>query len=767
MAFTLCSARSSMLGLTFFFCAFLFSAFSLTAQLRLDHWQTHTSMYDARSATTDSKGTVWIGTSGGIFTYDPSTQLYNTFRNIDALLSLDVTTIRANTQNDDIFVGCSDGMVSVYSNGQWKHITAIAAKSSEFASVQINDFLFDGERVFIAGDFGITIYDNTTETFGITITNFNGIRNIAVYNLLAAQNRLWINTSAGVFSAPLQAQALNLPSIWKPYNFKDITTANTPAKGLVEYQNSIYTGYGKTLWKLGGTEFEPVASLDTTITSVVAHGETLFFSDLYQTVEYPNTSLYNRRSSTNQIRGLTILPPSLSSKVGILLSQKGLLYPANDGFAQIVPNSPQSNLFLDLAVARDGSVWAATEKDFAASGFFRLHNGTWTNFTKERYPALQTDAYVKVYTAPDETIWASSWGSGLAHLVPQADTFAITLYDTSNSPIKGIFPSGGTSFEVMGESITDGNGTTWILYNLQGAGSAYLLALDKDKQFTPFLAPSSLFANWYYTEMAIDQAGTKWLGSREGEPFLYFNDRNTFTTTADDIWGQITSTGTALTSTQIYDLAVDKNGALWIAGEKGLYVIDNPTAVLSKSRLFTRVVPALSNQLINCVMVDALNQKWVGTNTGVWILNDDGTEVLANLTKKNTPLLDDKITSLATDENTGLIFIGTRSGLLSVQSLSVRANLDFNSLRCYPQPFVPTVDAELFVEGLAEKATVKVSTVDGVLVRTIDSKGSRVVAWDGRDDKGNIVPSGVYLISGSSATSGETAVAKAMVLHKE
>lgn len=724
-------------------------------------------MYDTRSAATDNQGILWVGTSGGVFTYDPETQQYETFRNIDALLSLDVTTVRVNPLTNDVFIGCSDGMVSVYNNGTWKHITAIANKSSDFASVQINDFLFDDTRVLIAGDFGITVYDNTTETFGITITNFNGTRNIAVYNLLAAQNRLWITTSAGVFSAPLHAQALNLPSIWQPHGFQDITTANIIAKGLAEYQNSIYTGFGKTLWKFGGTEFEPVASLDTTITTVVSNGNTLFFSDLYKAVRYPNTTIYNRPSANNQLKGLVMLPETFSAEVGVLLSQKGMAYPLDNDIAYLVPNSPQSNLFSDIAVAFDGSLWASTVKDFAASGFFRWHNNTWTNFTKERYPILQTDAYVKVRPAPDASVWASSWGAGIAHLVPQADTFAITLYDTSNSPIKGIFPSGGTSFEVMGESAIDSRGTTWMLHNFQGKNYAYMIAFDRSEQFTTFLAPSSLFKDWYYTEMVIDQAGTKWLASQEGEPLLYFNERGTFTTTDDDIWGRINSTETAIASNTIFDLAVDKNGALWIAGEKGLYVIDNPTAVLTKSRLFTRTVPALNNQVINCVMVDALNQKWVGTNTGVWVLNEDGTEVLANLTKKNTPLLEDKITSLATDENTGTIYIATRSGLSSARSLSVRANLDFSSLRCFPQPFTPSVDPELFVEGLAEKTTVKVSTIDGTLVRTIDSRGSRIVAWDGRDSNGNLVPSGVYLISGASASSGETAVAKAMVLQKE
>lgn len=166
-------------------------------------------------------------------------------------------------------------------------------------------------------------------------------------------------------------------------------------------------------------------------------------------------------------------------------------------------------------------------------------------------------------------------------------------------------------------------------------------------------------------------------------------------------------------------------------------------------------------------MVDALNRKWIGTNTGVWVLNEDGTSVVENITKDNTPLLENAITSLATDENSGSIYIGSRSGMNSAHSYAIRANLDFNSLRCFPQPFIPSVDPELVVDGLAERSQVKISTVEGTLVRTIASSGSRTVVWDGRDEKGELVPSGVYLVSGFSETSGETGVTKAMVIRRD
>lgn len=728
-------------------------------------------MYNVRTAASDSKGLLWVGTNGGVFTYNPLTQEYQTFRNIDALLSIDVTALRIQPETDAVFIGCSDGVINVYSNGSWEYITAIKAKADDFSSVQINDFLFDGSRVFIAGDFGVTVYNTETQTFGVTITNFDGNRNINVYNVLAAGDRVWVATSAGVFSAPLRSEQLNLPSIWKAYTFNDGGSQIPVAKGLTEYQGAIYTGYNKDLWKLSGDTFVSVARMDTTITGVISTGTELYVSDLYKAIQFPDRIVYNQASGNNTLNGIAILPPSFPERLGLLLTQKGLGYPADAEIGYIVPNSPQSNLFMDMAVGTDGSLWAATIKDFAASGFFRLYEGVWTNFMRSQYPELETDAYVQINASPDGSIWSSSWGSGVAHLVPQADTFAITLYNTENSPLKGISPSGsGPGFEVMGETVTDANGVTWILNHIEQVSRAYLIARDKDGVFYTITPPTLGIGgenNWFYNYIAIDAAGTKWLGSLAGNEILYYNDRGTLADQSDDIWGKVDATNTSLGSKIINGIAVDKNGAVWLATDKGVYVIDNPTAVLTKNRLFTRTINVIPSQLTNCIIVDALNQKWIGTNTGVWVLNEDGTSVVDNLTKDNSPLLENAITSLATDELSGNIYIGSRSGMNSARSYAVRANLDFNSLRCFPQPFILSVDPELIVDGLAERSQVKISTVDGTLVRTIMSGGSRTVVWDGRDEKGEFVPSGVYLVSGFSETSGEAGVTKAMVIHRD
>lgn len=754
-----------------FFAAFAFllaAAFApLTAQLRMDNWQTYTSMYNARCADIDSKGIVWVGTTGGMYSLDPATGEAEIFRNIDALLNLNVSVVRIEPGTDAVYAGCSDGSINVYRNGKWEYITAIRAKGDEFASVQINDMLFDGDRVFIAGDFGVTIYYPASRTFGATITNFNGVRNIPVAKLLTWRDRLWVATGNGIFSAPLATTQFNLPSIWQPYTFKDFDGV-VLTRDIAVYSDTLFAGLGKHVWKLEDNNFVQSMSLDTTVVSILSSPEGLFAADMFSVVRYPNQVLYNKRRPNNLVNSLTRLPASLGTP-GILYSKYGLsTAPTTDSLVFHTPNSPQSNLFMDMSVSPDGGLWAATMKDDAASGFFRLKDGVWKNFTVDNYPKLLNDAFVQINASPNGDIWASSWGFGLAHLVPENGDFNVTMYDSSNSPVRGIFSRSG-SFEVMGETATDANGVTWIINHTERLLPGALLAYKPDGTFLQFMKPGGTGSNWYFNSLVVDQSGTKWLAAPNSESgdILYFNDRGTLDNTADDVWGTVDAASTSLPGIVIFGMAVDKNGVLWLAGEKGLYVIDNPFAVISKSRLFTRSIPALAGQFVNCVIVDALNQKWAGTNSGVWVLNEDGTEVRAHFTKDNTPMLEDIVASLATDEKTGTIYIGTRSGLTVANSLSIRPNVDFNSLRCFPQPFVLMQDDELRVEGLAQSSVVKVATIDGILVRTIDSRGSRAAVWDGRDENGEFVQSGVYLISGFSETSGERSVVKAMVIRRD
>lgn len=76
---------------------------------------------------------------------------------------------------------------------------------------------------------------------------------------------------------------------------------------------------------------------------------------------------------------------------------------------------------------------------------------------------------------------------------------------------------------------------------------------------------------------------------------------------------------------------------------------------------------------------------------------------------------------------------------------------NINNLSVYPNPFIPGENSEGLVIGDLEKdSSVKIYSVNGRLVKYITVESGELFGskafWDGKDEDGNPVSSGVYLL---------------------
>src|SRR6056297_391294 len=151
---------------------------------------------------------------------------------------------------------------------------------------------------------------------------------------------------------------------------------------------------------------------------------------------------------------------------------------------------------------------------------------------------------------------------------------------------------------------------------------------------------------------------------------MYYNENNTLEDKSDDINGVIRSSDSPdLLSNSMTSLAVDDLGLLWIGMINGISVLLNPEAVVFDNQLIFRKIDFLENVKVNDIMIDNINRKWIATSDGVWVLNEDGNEIVARINSSNTPLPTDNIISLAMNDNTGEVYFGTNQGLYSAFSL--------------------------------------------------------------------------------------------------
>ena len=195
-------------------------------------------------------------------------------------------------------------------------------------------------------------------------------------------------------------------------------------------------------------------------------------------------------------------------------------------------------------------------------------------------------------------------------------------------------------------------------------------------------------------------------------------------------------------------------------------IISNVNAVLTSSNPQLKITNSFSvrQQTVNALAVDPLNQKWLGTNQGLFLLSTDGTQLISTLDSKNSPLLSDIIESIAIDEKSGKVYVGTANGLTAFDTPSILPVENFSGLNIYPNPLVISDGSKLVtIDGLIRNTDIKIVTVAGKLVREFTSPGGRTAFWDGRDNDGNLVNSGVYIIiafdqEGNSVETGKIAV---------
>ena len=221
--------------------------------------------------------------------------------------------------------------------------------------------------------------------------------------------------------------------------------------------------------------------------------------------------------------------------------------------------------------------------------------------------------------------------------------------------------------------------------------------------------------------------------------------------------------GTNITPAYIHCCTEDKNGNIWIGTTSGpLYYAASD--IQSDTKVFTQYkVPRndgtnyadylLANVNIRAIAIDGANQKWMGTENGAFLISDDCNSQLQHFTAENSPLISNIIYSIAIDPNSGRVYFATDKGLCSYMSDTTEPNAEMNKddVYAYPNPVRPDYTGNINIVGLTFNADIKIVTSNGTLVNQGRSSGGKYT-WDGCDQNGKKVASGIYMVE--TATSG-------------
>lgn len=451
--------------------------------------------------------------------------------------------------------------------------------------------------------------------------------------------------------------------------------------------------------------------------------------------------------------------------------------------SSLQPGGPKYDYFHDMKII-DGTLY--TCGGFFASGLSYYRPGTVQVFNGSDWQIYQDNIrtitgynYDNVNSiAIDPTIPHHVYASGKCGLYEFNNGQLTAYYNRDNSPLQGAVDGNKelpNDYVLVHAVIFDQQGDLWV-FNSQARTNS-ILRLSKDHEWTTYSLPDLMGSTYSMANMVLpffDTNGNIWFTNNHyGDRALIFFDGDN-TTKYNHFVNQ---DGTKVTVNYARCAAQDKQGNIWLCTDVGPLMLQHEDIGNTQAPFQQIKVPRndgtnyadylLANVDVSFVAIDAGNRKWFGTNEhGVYLISDDNLTQLAHFTAENSPLLSNHIESIAINEQTGEVFFGTEKGLCSYMSGITQTNDEMNkdNVYAYPNPVRPDYTGLISVVGLSYNAEVKITTVSGRLVAEGRSNGG-TFTWDGCDQSGKRVASGVYMVNTSTAEGKKGTVCKIAVVR--
>ncbi len=762
-------------------------------------WTTYTSTSNVVDLTS-TDGSVWAATTGGLSGYDVETAAFDVYTNTRGL---------AMNRSSAVGRDARGWIWIAHFNGA---ITRVDTETGEVAVIddlrdevfEITSILDVGDEVFVSANNGIYRF-----SYSDLVSNYRVLESIRVLggfpgstrvsDLAVAHNYLYAATTFGLARADLQNEFLSAPSAWDNYTTAQGLPENSLAALFGASDGSLWISSAGFLTQFDGFAFAPFSQT----------GGIIAFAEAGGAVHAATSNI------VYQVDGLNLLPvgqplPWIVDLTAITLdgvqeivvgigdnsqTRGGLSFVASGQWSAAVSAHGIAGNFINaLAVDPQGRLWSGSGAE--TPGVSTFDGDQWTNrFSTPETPYWFYGTMPNSFAFDDfGGTWAGSEGGGVAWFREDS----IVFFNTTES----------NGFDVNGARLTLTAGlpnylVTFVKRN--SAGDIYISNRYSATNLPLVRVPEGWIAQgnhpepWlYYTprpedpqgsahrevvDLLVDQFDRVWVGGHDvnGTANWVFDDRGTAADTTDDEWFSyvpelIKDPLTCYESirTGVYTWDIDSQGYLWVGWQSGAYYSQAGVPQnLNDLHIICVLDLPVGNQ-VNAVHVDAHDNRWFGTDNGVAVMDRNFNWIhvfqTADAAENRSDLASNSVTAITSDPVTGDIWIGTTDGLSRLQSPYLSQGGELKELWPYPNPFVANGASRMFIdhERLAGRFDeFRVYTLSGRLVRKLSWSQmiNPVVGWDGRNEDGDLVAGGVYLLVASS-TDGNSVTGKLAVLGK-
>ncbi len=733
----------------------LLMALTARAQIVGESWRDHLS-YNNCKAVAVSADEVFCATSTSLFSYNKIDGRVRHLTTIEGLSDMGVGSIAYNDEVRRLVIGYSNGNIDLMDdNGRVYNMPGLKDKNISM-SKNVNHISFDGSRAYLSCDFGLTTIDIKRREF------------VDTYILGADGRQIRINCSA-VFGGYLYAFSddglmrgrLDNPFLtdMKNWEYLSIDGYRLNAVSGCVFSGRLYVGMNidDTIGRLAafdGQSWTMVADSLPAIRTLTSRGDRMAMCTAEWSAIYDDSIAERGRCWTPN----ATMAFADGDVIWISHSFSGLGRYLYGDYMSICPQGPPNNNFYRVCynagniLVAPGGINLPSAKMYRPANVFTYDGIGWSDINKGRHTDVAQCKDIigfATHNNPNHYI-AVVWRQGI--LEYNNDTWE----HIETPDISGKFN------DAVSSCAFDNSGNLWM-------ARAFT-----QKPISVRTSTGEWFQHRYGNNMAGQHTGKLictrnddlWLVQPYGGKILVWNANGTPESSADDNYECFTPSderGQELNSS-INDIAQDRNGAVWIASDEGVYVYDHPEYILQGKSYYGRrpqmieegyYQSLLITEVVTSIAIDGGNRKWFGTESGgIFVISSDGTEQYAVYNKDNSPLFSNNVLSLAIDDDRGIIYIVTDRGLQSAVISSTKPDAGMSSVYAAPNPVPADYFNDVTIHGLADETVVRITDLRGNLVHETMSNGGGAL-WNLCNRDGRRVETGIYLIQ-CTTTDGVT-----------
>lgn len=762
------------------FSSFVFAIHPPLHAQSIGDWEIFSSYSTINSVSFDNVDTYYVLTQGGLFVVEDDI-IISRFTTIDGMHRLDAIESIFDELNNRLIIAYTDGVIDVFNvdNQSFEKIDDIA-RVNEFTSKMINHFELQHNELVVATDFGVVVFDRNQLYVTNSYLNIGEFpRGSTVYDVTFYDDSIFVATSQGIASA-LSSSNLVDANEW---NTKKLSESNNLEVTEVEQSNtfllaisddSLYS-WNNGAWKVLDNQPLNNPSILESYEDEILIGNINKIQSISENNETTDIFVSDKENITT-IR-------SINSDLLIGTRENGLIELTSS--SQIFkPSGPYLNFFSETEY-KDGILLASSTSQFPQSDPFNsirgyyIYNNGWENYNRNTNTTLDEFSYAMAYTIDitDDDYFIGSWGDGIA--IHSRLNNEIRVFDTTNSDFTGI--SANSSYIVISGIDTDSFNNTWVISFLSDLP---LNVYSKESDEWTHFSSLPINNDELYFRLFVDSKNKLWIPlidvSNNGKGLLIIDTGQNVFDESDDTYRKLTLSVDEgnLPDNNVIAIAEDKNGEIWIGTERGMARFIFPDFIVSTNNpseytaqwLINADTSATSRFLlrdinVSSIAVNSANQKWVGSvNQGIWLLNEDGSEIIARFTAENSPLISNNIEDITIDNERGVVYISTDLGLISLVETAKKPVNTLRDLKVYPNPFVYSKHDEVIIDDLSDQTTIKIVGADGSVFNSFQTKGGRH-SWDGLDEYGKELSSGVYFVVAIADNGSEKGIGKIVIIR--